>query len=141
MAWGVVTYKGPLLLLEKNLNGKNYMKLLQNDFMPNYENHLPLHTFFQQDNAPPHRCQAAQKYIEKNIIFTMHWPPQSRDLNVIENVWQFVKRQLKHYKSKTKKELINNVNEIWQPIPISLMHSMSSRIEAVDKSKGYPTKY
>ena len=54
-------------------------------------------------------------------------------------------RQLKHYKSKTKKELVNNVNEIWQSIPISfirsLMHSMPRSIKAADKSKGYPTRY
>ena len=108
MAWGVVTYKGPGLLwfLDKNLNSENYMKLLQNDFMPYYEKDLPLNNIFQQDNAPPHRCEAVPEYTKKNIIFTLPWPPQSPDLNVIENVWQYVKRQLKHYNSKTKKELI-----------------------------------
>ena len=70
MAWRV----GQLLFLEKNLNGKNYMKLLQNDFMPYYENHLPLNAIFQEDNTTPHRYQAVQQYVEKNIIFTIPWP-------------------------------------------------------------------
>jgi len=147
MAWGVVTYKGPgpLVFLDKNLNGQTYLNLLENEFLPYYENNLPLNTIFQQDNAPPHRCQTVEKFIDKNIIYTLPWPPQSPDLNVIENVWQYVKRQLKYYKSTNKRELMKNIEIIWQSVPVTfirrLIESMPRRIDAVDKSKGYPTKY
>ena len=40
--------------------------------------------------------------------------------------------------SEMKKELINNVNEIWQSIPISFIRSLMLRtIEAVDKGLSY----
>ena len=98
--------------------------------MPYHENHLPLNTIFQQDNAPPHRCQAQQQNIYYALATSIAGPENHR------------KRVALYQKaSEMKKELINNVNEIWQSIPISftrnLIHSMLRTIEAVDKGLSY----
>ena len=49
---------------------------------------------FQDDNAPIHRAQKVMEYRVKNKIKMLSWPAQSPDLNIIENIWQRLKREL-----------------------------------------------
>jgi transposase len=45
-----------------------------------------------------------------------HWPtpPESPDLNPIENLWAAVKHHIKkEVKPRTKEELINGIKEFW----------------------------
>ena len=97
------------------------------------------------DNAPPHRCAAVEKFVHDNIIFNLPWPPQSPDLNIIENVWHYVKKELKKCKSATIRDLENNILKIWQSVPVDfirrLIDSVPRRLAAVHRCRGYNTKY
>ena len=49
---------------------------------------------FQQDNASWHALRIVMEYLDKNDIFTLYWPPQSPDLNIIGNIWHMITRKL-----------------------------------------------
>lgn len=51
---------------------------------------------FQDDNAPVHRTRTVRSYMEETDIHYMEWAAQSPDLNVIENCWWKLKRDLEN---------------------------------------------
>lgn len=105
---------------------------------------------FQQDNDPSHRIAAGiirqrnrQRMAHTSLL--EHWPPNSPDLNLIENVWSYVS-------SKVKARGCHNVAEFSQAVPEEMANvpqhfidklfaSMPNRIKEVIKGKGARTKY
>lgn len=76
----------------------------------------------------------------------MDWPGNSPDLNPIENLWHILKVKITKKKPKTLKELDMIVENVWyNDITVettqNLVDSMPTRIKAVIKNKGGPTKY
>jgi transposase len=82
-----------------------------------------------------------------NHIPILPWPPQSSDLNIIENVWRTLKIHLKRRVNdiKTKQDLKDAVQDIWYKLPLhyiqSLFQSIPTRLRAVMWGKGQITKY
>ena len=84
------------------------------------------------DNAPSHASQYTTSYLRKKGINEkqiMTWPPQSPDLNPIENLWSIVKRKVypggKQYKSK---------DDLWQAIQSACSALKPATIRNLTKS-------
>ena len=87
-----------------------------------------------------------EKFLEDNAInYICDWSAQSSDLNVIENMWSYVKQKL--YLTE-----FNNINELWMnfkkeffEVPNdyirNLYASFKTRINAVLAANGGITKY
>lgn len=106
---------------------------------------IPEDVLFQQDNAPCHTSRVSMSWFEKKGIKVMKWPPQSPDLNPIENLWSELGKRVRIHKTNSKKELEAKLHDEWLKIEnqtcAKLVANMKTRIKAVIKAKGGVTKY
>jgi hypothetical protein len=104
----------------------------------------------QQDNDPSHNDAAtiisewAAKH-NQNVTLLGNWPPNSPDLNPIENLWAVVQRELAEAGCKTfaefEQKVVQLVREKGNEMCKSLVTSMTKRIKDCLKNKGGKTKY
>ena len=102
-----------------------------------------------QDNDPTHRVasEVLKKFNKENgcHITLIGHPPNSPDLNPIENIWGLVKRRVDMRGCKTFKEFKEAVREEFRNIPPSMLrkyvYSMHNRMLACQKANGQRTKY
>ena len=77
----------------------------------------------------------------------MEWPAQSPDLNIIENIWLYMKRELQKsaVDIATKNDLLREIQSVWRNIELdyirNLYQSIPDRPDNVIKMKGHLTKY
>ncbi|GFV85938.1 transposable element Tcb1 transposase [Trichonephila clavipes] len=75
----------------------------------------------------------------------LNTPPQSSDLNVIENLGSHLERAVQKHRITNKEQLKSVLQEEWLNIAPEttrhLVEPMPRRLEAVISAKGYATKY
>ena len=99
-----------------------------------------------EDGAPVHKgaCNGLREELKWETY--LH-PPNSPDLNPIENIWAWMKKEVshKHRYITSKGEMQRIVLEMWNSFDDKkwngLIASMPERIKAVIKAKGGPTRY
>jgi hypothetical protein len=143
MFWGCFSKLGlgPLVALEGTMTAQSYVELLQDTVLPELAAAgRPM--VFMQDNAPCHKARIVMDFLAKNNIETLDWPPQSPDMNPIENLWAIIKarRQKKYGTPKTKQDLIDQIFDIWDNIEDSIVENLANsankRVNEVLKLKG-----
>ena len=102
----------------------------------------------QQDNDPCHNeaSQIVQDWNvanRSNVQVLLDWPPSSPDLNIIENVWALVQRQVNTSGCKDFGEFKQAVMESFAGLPSEIVANLynSMGMEAVLESEGTYTKY
>jgi len=144
MAWGVIKGDGSRILVRciMRLNSTAYQDVLDAGLFQIYHSD----SVFVQDNAPCHKSKSTMKYLEKkNICLLSDWPPQSPDINIIENLWSILKSKVDKRSPKSTSELLKAIEEELYSIPdsviINLYDSISRRLQSVLNSNGADTKY
>ena len=99
-----------------------------------------------EDGAPVHWSKAPATWRENHQIQKLEWPPNSPDLNPIENLWKVLKdRVQKRCRPKNQSEMWPGVEAEWMAIPQSrlesLVASMPERIKAVLHTRGGHTHW
>jgi DDE superfamily endonuclease len=113
------------------------------------------HSFFvlQQDNDPTHKKASAEAICEWNdankqgcqVKLLANYPPNSPDLNPIENLWAYVQRKVDAAGCKNFTEFKSGVVKAIERAPKRLLKaligSMKTRVHACIELKGGKTKY
>jgi transposase len=148
MFWGFYSSGGvgPLITVDGKINGEKYKSILENHLIPLLKDNGQNLTFM-QDNAPVHTCRLVSQFLVENEVPVLIWPPQSPDLNPIENLWHILKsrRAKKFGPVRTKSDIITQSLEIWNEFGIELCEKLSrslkKRLSEVIKNKGGPIDY
>lgn len=147
MVWGCFSRNGPgpLIQIKETMDRFVYRDILQNHMLPFANEKMPTEWSFQHDNDPKHSSKLIKTFLTEQNVNVIKWPSQSPDLNPIEHLWHYVKRQLGSHSFTNKTELMQTITKIWSKIPAEfcarLIESMARRCHAVIEFKGYPTSY
>lgn len=150
MAWACFSWKGrggiEFLDQGEMMNGIRYLRVLEDKLEYFMQSHGTTH--FLQDGAPCHKAKIVTRWFEaRPNISLIRWPGNSPDLNPIENVWSWMKRQLKEVPCTNLVELKQEILKLWcQKMDDCeylrhLVESMPRRLEEVIQREGGMTKY
>ena len=89
--YGAIIWRGKwtLHIFEENLDTEMYLKILT-DMLPEKKRITDENIVIQMDNARVHWSINSLKFYRENKIREIDWPPNSPDLNPIENLWFFL---------------------------------------------------
>ena len=108
------------MLFDGIMDAELYVRILEVALLPSSQTLYPGTDYlFMQDNDPKHTSRRARAIFEENGIEWWKTPPESPDLNPIENLWHELKEYIRReVKPKTKDELISGIKEFWQKVDI-----------------------
>ena len=115
--WGGISRKGAtsIVIFTGTLR---YCTILDSSLKPFIERTFTDQNYrFQQDNDPKHASNYSKTYFAENSINWWQTPPESPDLNPIENVWGSLKYFLRHsYKPRNQDSLIAGILLFWKTL-------------------------
>lgn len=141
--WGAISSKGRLSLVfyEGRLDGERYQKLLEDNLIDNADRLYGINKWrFVQDNAPCHSKEEVKSWIKTKTKYLLEHPPQSPDLNPVEQLWGIIKRKIEVRHPKNLTELKNLIITEWSKISRELIDRLIShlknRMKKVLENKG-----
>lgn len=116
--WAGISTKGAIniCIINTSVDSLVYQKIIRTHCKPFLEKYMP-DGYLQQDNAPCHTSLSTRTHFQQNGIKLFATPPESPDLNPIENLWHELKDYLRmSVKPRNKEELIAGIQSFWLTI-------------------------
>lgn len=149
-AYGAVAASGKvvLVLFEDNLTAAGYIEMLGRKLLPAARATFSGRAWcYLHDRSSQHTSKVTERWLDTHLPehMTEHWPPNSPDLNVMEQVWALLRDKVYARSPTTKQELRDALQRGWRAIDntvvAGLFASMPERLRAVTRSKGGNTRY
>ena len=148
--WAGISKKGAtqVCIFEGTMAAQLYCKILEKTLIPFIHAKFPspaAHRFM-QDNDPKHTSRAAQQFFATHDINWWRTPPESPDLNPIENLWHEMKDYLRReIKPQSKEELIDGIELFWDTVDVfkccRYIDHLKKVVPRVIEVNGEPTGY
>lgn len=144
LVWGAIRRSGvgPLVRFDGNVTARRYIEVL-NQVVPQIQ--MNRNFMWMQDNATPHRARCVQQYFADHHIRLLDWPPNSPDLNPMENIWGFISQNMSRSHITTTVQLWHRLQQFWGTISVEqcqhLIDSMPVRLQQVRDRDGGNTDY
>ena len=146
--WGGISVRCPtrVIMFTGNMNAIRYGKILEAGLVPFIRTCFPDGHRVHQDNDPKHASKYISRLFKFHGIFWWKTPPESPDLNPIENCWGSLKQFLRSsYKPTNLQQLMDGIEEFWQSLTpdvcrkyIQHLHKMMPKVVDVN---GNPSGY
>jgi transposase len=148
MIWYAIGYKGRsrVVFLDGRINAMKYKDLL-NTQKSCFRKIAGRNFIFQQDIAPIHLARIIKLCFETNSIPILDWPVRFPGLNIIENVWGLLTKEVykdtKQYTSvcELKKSILEAWTLIFHDVIKKLYDTIPNRIFDTIRANGGFTKY
>ena len=111
----------------------------QKDKLPTYG--------FVQDNPSVQTAKIFHKFFDENYVNVLRWPSKSPDINIIENVWSYIKDELYQIKDELtcEEDTWVKARQIWDSIPMTyirdLYNDLPIRMDELKNMKGGPINH
>lgn len=139
----------------KNVTSSEYKDVFTDTFLPEARRIFSAQGMssyhIQQDNDPTHSKASAAAIKEWNsrhnssVSIIPNWPPNSPDLNLIENVWAIVDSRVKQEGCSSFEEFQETVTRVFNQLEATtlenLFSSMKRRLQSCIELNGARTKY
>jgi transposase len=137
---------GELAIVEGIMNAKGYVNILRDNLKKSVRKlGIQDSYLFQQDNDPKHTARITREWLLYNARGLLETPPQSPDINPIENLWSLLETKIMKCKCSSRQMLIGNLKKEWdkigQEVTANLVNSMPRRLQAITDAKGLHTKH
>lgn len=147
MVWGMFSWHslGALIVVDGTMDQFKYAAILADHVHPYMRIVFPQHDgIFQQDNATSHTALSVRAWFEEHEdeFTVLPWPPNSPDLNPIENLWDHLDRFVRSMDPQPRnlQQLATELESAWLRIPVStiqhLIDSLPARLAAVRAARG-----
>uniref|UniRef100_A0A1X7T832 Tc1-like transposase DDE domain-containing protein n=1 Tax=Amphimedon queenslandica TaxID=400682 RepID=A0A1X7T832_AMPQE len=128
------------------MNSAGFIEVLENELIP-YTQHLNPSQRLMQDNDPKHSSKKVKEWLEANKINWWKTPPESPDLNPIENLWHELKEYVRRVvQPQRKEELVKGIMDCWETVNrrkcrkyIGHLRKVISKV--IECNNGGPTGY
>lgn len=98
MVWGCMS-AADLVFIETTMDRHVYLNMLKANLKSSATKlGLSSNWIFQQDNDPKHTAQIVREWLLYNVPKQLHSPPQSPDINPIENLWDYLDERVRKNK-------------------------------------------
>lgn len=107
LLWGAMGAGGTGNLCEiVGIMNKNvYLDILKNNLQESIQKlNMPTVYYFQQDNDPKHTAHIVKEWLLYNVPKLLNTPPQSPDINPIENLWKILKDKVQNFNPTNRTE-------------------------------------
>jgi hypothetical protein len=137
---------GRIATLEGIMNAKGYVNILLGN-LKKCVRKLGIQDsyLFQKDNDPKHTALITRELLLYNVRGLLETPPQSPDINPIENLWSLLETKIRKCKCSSRQMFIENLKKEWDKIghevTVNLVNLMPRRLQAIIYAKGLHTKY
>ena len=150
MVWGAIAASGTgdLVKIDGIMDKKVYHNILVRHGVPSGSRLIGPGFIFQEDNDPKHSSKYCRNYLRQKesagTLKMMDWPPQSPDLNPIEQIWGELENKLDRSIVHSKESLWLELQKAWDNISVEVLRkyidTMPERCAAVIAAKGGHTK-
>ena len=147
--WGCIGSRGlgQLVLINGKMDSIMYQHLLRDYMLPHAVQIAGPDYVFQHDGASVHRSRSTKAWLARRNVEVLPWAPYSPDLNIIENLWGYMVRDVysggRVYSNKDELEVA--CRQAWgridQAYINSLYNSIPNRVTEVIEARGGFTSY